>query len=310
MTLLWDIGLTTLCLTSSAYLYLLRHQQNDSLASTKSPSAYVLTNQVVHARLLPVESKHAFNYQTMSLLLSVSALENKALNCGWRGVIFGYPGICGRITGLRPQTYLKDPEGSRAATSATIHQKLAGLLRPSSIKLGEVWMMTMPSFMGFEGVNPLTVYFCYEKGKTAVWGIILEVHNTFGERHAYVLQVGKDEDGGDKKSKGYDHQWTFARQFHVSPFNDRSGHYVCSVIVPSHPPPSMVVHSSGPVTAPRPVIRLHLLTAPPSPQIKLIALLRPTISKPLTPHALPTWAYLSALYYLAHGAARFRYNWG
>ncbi|CAE6503323.1 unnamed protein product [Rhizoctonia solani] len=142
--------------------------------------------------------------------------------------------------------------------------------------------MTMPSFMGFEGINPLTVYFCYEEGETAVWGLILEVHNTFGERHAYVLQVGKDEDGEDKKSKGYDHQWTFARQFHVSPFNDRSGHYVCSVIMPSHPPPSVGAPSSSQTTAPRPVIRLHLLTAPPSPQIKLIALLRPTISEPLT----------------------------
>ncbi|CUA73027.1 Glutamate-ammonia-ligase adenylyltransferase [Rhizoctonia solani] len=283
MTLLWDIGVTTLCLASSAYLYLLRHQRNASLISTGSPlSGYILTNQVVHARLLPVESKHAFSYQTMSLLLSVSALENKTLNCGWRGVIFGYPGIWGRMTGLRPQTYLRDQIGSDAVVTASIRQKLAELLRSSNMKLGEVWMMTMPSFLGFEGINPLTVYFCYEKGKADVWGIILEVHNTFGERHAYVLQVGKNEDGQDKKSQGYDHQWTFARQFHVSPFNDRSGHYVCSVIMPSHPPPSTVVRPSGPTTAPRPVIRLHLLTAPPSPQIKLVALLRPTLSEPLT----------------------------
>ncbi|CAE6508712.1 unnamed protein product [Rhizoctonia solani] len=279
MTLLWDIGVASLCLTSSAYLYLLRHRRNNSFVSTESPSAgYILTNQVVHARLLPAESKHAFSYQTMSLLLSVSALEKEALNCGWRGAIFGYPGIWGRMTGLRPQAYLVD---SSVTMLATIRQKLVELLRPSDIKLGEVWMMTMPSFMGIEGINPLTVYFCYEEGETAVWGIILEVHNTFGERHAYVLQVGKNEDGEDK-SKGYDHQWTFARQFHVSPFNDRSGHYVCSVIMPSHPPPSVAVPSLGPATAPRPVIRLHLLTAPPSPQIKLVALLRPTISEPLT----------------------------
>ncbi|CEL61105.1 hypothetical protein RSOLAG1IB_09756 [Rhizoctonia solani AG-1 IB] len=142
-------------------------------------------------------------------------------------------------------------------------------------------MMTMPSFIGFEGINPLTVYFCYEEGKTSVWGMVLEVHNTFGERHAYVLQVGKDEDGDDKKSKGYDHQWTFARQFHVSPFNDRSGHYVCSVVVPSHAP-STTGSSLETTTRPRPVIRLHLLTAPPSPEVKLVALLRPNVSEPLT----------------------------
>ncbi|CAE6438055.1 unnamed protein product [Rhizoctonia solani] len=278
---LWDIGISSLCLTSSAYLYLLRHQQNSSLVSTGPLSAgYILTNQVVHARLLPTESRHAFSYQTMSLLLSLSALENKVLDCGWRGVIFGYPGIWGRMTGLRPQTYLKD-QIFPGASSTTIREKLVELLRPTDIKLGEVWMMTMPSFMGFEGINPLTVYFCYEQGKASIWGIVLEVHNTFGERHAYVLQVGKGEDGDGKKSKGYDHQWTFARQFHVSPFNDRSGHYVCSVILPSHSP-SMIDASLKSTTRPRPVIRLHLLTAPPSPEIKLVALLRPTISEPLT----------------------------
>ncbi|KAF8760238.1 hypothetical protein RHS01_02237 [Rhizoctonia solani] len=267
---LWDIGVASFCLTSSAYLYLLRHQQNSSLVSTGLPStAYILTNQVIHARLLPLESKHAFSYQTMSLLLSLSALESQALNCGWWGVIFGYPGIWGRMTGIRPQAYLKDQIGP-GAFSPSIREKLADLLRKSNMKLGEVWMMTMPSFMGFEGINP----------------------------HAYILQVGKNEDEKDEKSKGYvtnyqnqtftehiairyDHQWTFARQFHVSPFNDRSGHYVCSVVVPSHPPP-VISFSPKFTTRPRPVIRLHLVTAPPSPEVKLVALLRPTISEPLT----------------------------
>ncbi|ELU37379.1 hypothetical protein AG1IA_08594 [Rhizoctonia solani AG-1 IA] len=256
---LWDIGVASFCLTSSAYLYLLRHQQNSSLVSTGLPStAYILTNQVIHARLRPLESKHAFSYQTMSLLLSLSALESQALNCGWWGVIFGYPGIWGRMTGIRPQAYLKDQIGP-GAFSPSIREKLADLLRKSNMKLGEVWMMTI---------------------------------------HAYILQVGKNEDEKDEKSKGYvtnyqnqtftehiairyDHQWTFARQFHVSPFNDRSGHYVCSVVVPSHPPP-VISFSPKFTTSPRPVIRLHLVTAPPSPEVKLVALLRPTISEPLT----------------------------
>ena len=30
-------------------------------------------------------------------------------------------------------------------------------------RLGEVWMLTMPSYMGYEGINPLTVHYCYEK---------------------------------------------------------------------------------------------------------------------------------------------------
>ncbi|KAG8725521.1 hypothetical protein FRC09_013760 [Ceratobasidium sp. 395] len=226
-----------------------------------------------------MESKHAFTYPTLSLLLSLSALESGALNRGWQGLVFGYPGLW-RICGLRPQTYLADFTELSGASPLTIREKLVKLLKPPGVRLGEVWMITMPSLMGFEGINPLTVYFCYEKGHKNVWGVVLEVHNTFGERHAYVLQVGIGEDKGGKKFKGYEHQWTFPRQFHVSPFNDRSGHYVCSVVMPTHPPPT--TSDATAIPPPRPIINLHLLTAPPSSQLKLTALLRPVLSEPLT----------------------------
>ena len=178
---LLDFGAATLCLGSSAYLYLLHYRRNPP-RSLGPAAGYVLTNQVTHARLLPVASKHAFTYPTLSLLLSLSALEEGELNCGWRGVVFGYPGIWGRICGLRPEPYLRDqPNASPESTTGnnhgrtTIRAKLVDLLQPSSIRLGGVWMMTMPSFIGFEGINPLTVYFCYEEGSESIWGVVLEV---------------------------------------------------------------------------------------------------------------------------------------
>lgn len=99
-------------------------------------------------------------------------------------------------------------------------------------QLGQVWTVTMPSIAGITGINPLTVHYCYrphpdksEKDKRgAFWLCVLEVHNTFSERHIYVLEANKDEDT-DEKRAGYEHQWTFARSFHVSPFNDRGGFY-------------------------------------------------------------------------------------
>ncbi|KAG9074533.1 hypothetical protein FS749_013908 [Ceratobasidium sp. UAMH 11750] len=125
----------------------------------------------------------------------------------------------------------------------------------------------------------------------------------------YVLQVGKGEDEGDKKLKGYEHQWTFPRQFHVSPFNDRSGHYVCSVVMPSHPPPSDAASESAPTTTPpRPIINLHLHTAPPSPRLKLTALLRPVVSEPLTARTLVSAIFLpppASWFSLPLGAALF-----
>ena len=43
--------------------------------------------------------------------------------------------------------------------------------------------------------------------------VVAEVHNTYGERHAYVLTLNRN--GGANADK----------QFYVSPFNDVSGHY-------------------------------------------------------------------------------------
>ncbi|CDU24946.1 uncharacterized protein SPSC_04779 [Sporisorium scitamineum] len=112
-------------------------------------------------------------------------------------------------------------------------------------ELGHVWTVTMPSIAGITGINPLTVHYCYrphgfptntiqvaakgEDARGAFWLAVLEVHNTFSERHIYVLEAGTNEDADDttatSKRSGYDHQWTFPRSFHVSPFNDRGGYY-------------------------------------------------------------------------------------
>jgi len=56
----------------------------------------------------------------------------------------------------------------------------------------------MPAFLGTEGINPLSVWLCYEKDEEGkerkLWTVLLEVHNTFGERHVYVLEAGKGEE--------------------------------------------------------------------------------------------------------------------
>lgn len=106
-------------------------------------------------------------------------------------------------------------------------------------ELGQVWSITMPCVLGFQGINPLTVYYCYRpagygasgaegevNGRGPFWLAILEVHNTFSERHVYILESNVDEElESTKRRKGYQHQWTFERSFHVSPFNDRGGFY-------------------------------------------------------------------------------------
>ena len=64
--------------------------------------------------------------------------------------------------------------------------------------------------------DPLTVYWCLAPDGT-LRACIFEVHNTYGERHAYLLDV--DADGRARTDKA----------FYVSPFNDTSGEYAVSL---------------------------------------------------------------------------------
>lgn len=168
-TFLTDSLVTLICISLSSFLY-----KNYSRGTTHSrPQGYVLQNQVTHSRLLPVDSAHAFTYPTLSILVSLNALEDRSLNLasGW---IFGYGGIWGRLVGIRPEPYL-----TRSSEKAcTIRSKLEAILKDRHYSnpgeyFQDAWMMTMPSFLGFEGINPLTVYFCYGLGGLRL--VVLEV---------------------------------------------------------------------------------------------------------------------------------------
>ncbi|KAI4524567.1 hypothetical protein K525DRAFT_235538 [Schizophyllum commune Loenen D] len=274
--------LTDLALTLAAIVPAVLYAHSRTRTPEAAPRGYVLFNSVTHARLLPVESSHSFTYPTISLFVSLIALEAHELDLGPAGLLFAYGRRFGTLLGLRSKPYLC--EGDRR-----IRDKLDALLRERRIlkdggnAIEDVWMMTMPSFMGFEGINPLTVYFVYAQGSGTLWLVVLEIHNTFGESHVHVLECGVKEDAQAIPS-GYDHQWTFPRAFHVSPFNSRAGFYTVSVKAPSHTPTSAS-------TPPRPVIRVHLQNPHPANpnkpgDLKLTALLRATSSEVLSSGSL------------------------
>lgn len=135
--------------------------------------AYILHNQVVHTRFLPQSSKHSFVYPTLSFLVSLHALENKDLDLlgGW---LFGYGNTWGRLTGLRASGYLYDtPSDDRS-----IKNKLMDVLDRhghAGSELHDAWLMTMPRMLGIEGINPLSVYFCYRRASAELWVVVLEV---------------------------------------------------------------------------------------------------------------------------------------
>ena len=64
--------------------------------------------------------------------------------------------------------------------------------------------------------DPMTAFWCLtDTGELRA--VVVEVHNTYGERHAYLLEV--DESGRARTDKA----------FYVSPFNDTSGEYAVSL---------------------------------------------------------------------------------
>ncbi|KAH7910566.1 hypothetical protein BJ138DRAFT_1126763 [Hygrophoropsis aurantiaca] len=233
------------------------------------------------------------------------------------------------VLGLNPADYLgaaptlssspshDNDDHTASASSPTILTKLRHTLAARGYdpaRVVDAWMLTMPAYFGHAGISPLTVYWVYTTGcnsegnvfregkkprapeenegdalPLSLWLVVLEVHNTFGEGHVYVLEVGLErdadahshprgsgyaEDPNPCLPSGYTHQWTFPRAFFVSPFNDLSGWYTVSVRAPSYPPPTSVHAPTQandepelPCDSPRPMVRIHLHADPDDPAI-------------------------------------------
>ncbi|RKP37235.1 hypothetical protein BJ085DRAFT_31464 [Dimargaris cristalligena] len=107
-------------------------------------------------------------------------------------------------------------------------------------------LVTTPRFLGY-AFNPVSFHFCYRRSVLAgdlrlsnpspeiqqtLRFIVLEVNNTFGEKHLYIHELPVDSSTppaqGSKKPKGTScttGSFTTDRLFHVSPFNNRLGQY-------------------------------------------------------------------------------------
>ncbi|WP_446751089.1 DUF1365 domain-containing protein [Streptomyces sp. CLV115] len=95
----------------------------------------------------------------------------------------------------------------------SVRAALDGFLGEHGIDLqgGRVLMLTHAQVLGHV-FNPLTLYWCHDPdgGPRCV---VAEVHNTYGERHAYLLHP--DSNGAAQVGK----------DFYVSPFNPVDGRY-------------------------------------------------------------------------------------
>ena len=95
-----------------------------------------------------------------------------------------------------------------------IKRNLENYLAQGGIQLGDrgrVLMLASARVLGHV-FDPLSVFWCYDSSARLV-RVVAEVHNTYGERHAYLLRP--DAAGVAVTDK----------DFHVSPFFDVSGTY-------------------------------------------------------------------------------------
>ncbi|MFF3058853.1 DUF1365 domain-containing protein [Streptomyces sp. NPDC057909] len=113
---------------------------------------------------------------------------------------------------LRPLARF-DPRDHFGGTAPTIRAGLERFLTARGVDLadGTVRMLTQARVLGHV-FNPLTVYWCHRSDGSPLC-TVAEVHNTYGERHCYLLRP----DGAGHARTG--------KEFYVSPFFPVDGGY-------------------------------------------------------------------------------------
>ncbi|MEP7303833.1 MAG: DUF1365 domain-containing protein, partial [Caldimonas sp.] len=79
---------------------------------------------------------------------------------------------------------------------------------------GEVWLQCYPRVLGFT-FKPVSFWYCHRADGTLA-AVVVEVNNTFGERHCYLL-CGP--------ALGFGREVRASKDFHVSPFCAVAGDY-------------------------------------------------------------------------------------
>lgn len=152
--------------------------------------------QVRHTRLRP--ARHAFTYPTYFLLLPM-----RSLHCH---------GSAAMAHNRRAALSFFDRDHGDGRENAL--EWLDELLRREGIEDadGEAWLHCYPRVLGY-AFKPVSFWYCHAADGT-LRAIVVEVNNTFGERHCYLL---------DRPQFGAELRATKA--FHVSPFCNVEGGY-------------------------------------------------------------------------------------
>ena len=177
-------------------------------AASPTPQALIGIGEVRHTRLRPV--RNGFSYPTYFLMLPMRRLQDAPCAALARNR-FGLIGFHDR-----------DHGDGRADSLAWIDELLATEgVRDAS---GEVWLHCYPRVLGFT-FKPVSFWYCH-RADDSLAAVVVEVNNTFGERHCYLLHEAGLAFGRELQAR---------KVFHVSPFCDVAGSYRFRFMRTLHP---------------------------------------------------------------------------
>jgi DUF1365 family protein len=177
--------------------------------NTPAPSAGVRLNvphigfgHVWHNRLRP--RSHRFIVPTFFLLLPMRTLRERPEAAG--------------VLALNRAGWLSfrdtDHGGGQGPQQGGALGWLEALLQAEGVidAQGEIWLQCYPRVLGYS-FKPVSFWYCHRKDGS-LRAIVVEVNNTFGERHAYLLDHPR-----------YGQELRARKAFHVSPFCTVDGGY-------------------------------------------------------------------------------------
>jgi uncharacterized protein len=173
---------------------------------TLRSSLYV--GSVMHRRLRP--RSHHFRYRAFWLLLDLAELDELSSRLVW-------------LSYNRPNLFSLYDSDHGDGTRTPLRTQVESQLNEAGIDLagGRVWLLCMPRTLGY-CFNPLSILFCHRADGTLA-AIVYQVHNTFAERHSYVIAV--------ERAGGAIHQ-RCRKLFYVSPFTDMEMRYDFRIVGP------------------------------------------------------------------------------
>lgn len=158
-----------------------------------APAIY--STRIRHARTEPV--RNTFEYSSYSWYVDVDDLPR-------------LPRWLRPFARFRAEDHF---EANLATGDDTLRTRVDAFLAARGVDLrgGRVTSLLNARVLGYV-FNPLSVYWCHGTDGN-LRCVIAEVHNTYGQRHAYLIRP----DGSDRAEVD--------KQFYVSPFNDVGGRY-------------------------------------------------------------------------------------